>query len=100
MARARVITSGLRRRGINGPLSSAWRAARNSSTAFFWSAVILSEGIGGIRSWALAVAAMIKSKTSIVTESRIFIFTPTQAADYSCGLYKTERITQIEGGEK
>src|SRR5436309_7539523 len=48
------MTSGLRRSGTNGPLISVPRVATNSATAFFWASVILSAGIGGIRSCAPA----------------------------------------------
>src|SRR5262245_28716180 len=44
---------------MNGPLTSAERAALNSSIAFFWASVSLSAGIGGIRSCASAGPAVI-----------------------------------------
>src|SRR5260370_27810344 len=50
MARARSMTSGLRNSGTKGPKTGTLRAARNSSAAFFCSGVILSGGMGGMRS--------------------------------------------------
>src|SRR5258708_3469197 len=44
------MTSGLRSRGTKGPKTRTLRTARNSSAAFFCSAVILSGGMGGMRS--------------------------------------------------
>src|SRR5262245_12345565 len=57
MARARFITSGLRNSGTNGPDTSALRAPRNSSIAFFCASVIFSTGIGGMRFCALTLVA-------------------------------------------
>src|SRR5204862_7825308 len=58
-ARARLITSGLRSIGTNGPeMSAPDRAALNSSIAFFCASVNLSAGIGGMRSCAPAETAI------------------------------------------
>src|ERR1041385_3205971 len=47
------MTSGLRSIATNGPLTSAFLAVLNSSTAFFCASLNLSAGIGGMRSCAL-----------------------------------------------
>src|ERR1700730_9342263 len=66
MARARIITSGLRRRGMNGPETSADRAALHSATAARWASVSFSAGIGGIRSCASSGCATVKTAAASI----------------------------------
>src|SRR5258707_192701 len=49
---AKVIRSGTRSRTENGPVGVELRAAMKSAAAFFCASVILSAGMGGMRSCA------------------------------------------------
>jgi hypothetical protein len=63
----RFISSGLRSRGMNGPVGPAAPrgVATSSSTAFFWAGVSLSAGIAGIRSCASAAAGKISNRKAL-----------------------------------
>src|SRR6185295_9998167 len=49
----RRISSGLRMKATNGPFTSPRGPAFSSAAAFFWSSVIFSSGIAGMRSGAI-----------------------------------------------
>src|SRR5580704_4015703 len=65
---SRLINSGLRSSGTNGPASVPLGPATNSSAAFLWASVICSLGIGGIRSCATALSKNKNTRQAATTQ--------------------------------